>query len=56
MFVHKTTLAIPQGNGVGYNTTSPFSGSRHYFGAILNSNTGRTGGGGEGGGTLSSVN
>jgi hypothetical protein len=26
----RTSLAIPQGSGVGCNTTSSFSGSRHY--------------------------
>jgi hypothetical protein len=30
--VRRTTVAIPQGSGVGCNTTSPFSGSRHYVG------------------------
>ena len=29
--VRKTPLAIPQGIGVGSNTTSPFAGSRHYI-------------------------
>jgi hypothetical protein len=30
--VRRTSLAMPQGSGVGCNTTSPFSGSRHYVG------------------------
>ena len=28
--VRRTSVAIPQGSGVGCNTTSPFAGSRHY--------------------------
>ena len=31
VYVHRTPLAIPQGSGVGCNTTSPFGGSRHYI-------------------------
>ena len=34
MSVRRTPLAIPQGNGVGCNTTSPFAGSRHYVSDI----------------------
>ena len=30
--VRRTSSTIPQGSGVGCNTTSPFSGSRHYVG------------------------
>ena len=29
--VRRTSVAIPQGSGVGCNTTSPFVGSRQYF-------------------------
>ena len=29
VYVHRTSLAIPQGSGVRCNTTSPFAGSRH---------------------------
>ena len=31
VYVRKTSVAKPQGNGVGCNTTSPFTWSRHYF-------------------------
>jgi hypothetical protein len=29
--VRRTPVTKPQGIGVGCNTTSPFTGSRHYF-------------------------
>ena len=32
VFVHRTSVVIPQGNGVGCDTTSPFAGSIHYVG------------------------
>ena len=34
VYVCKTSLATPKGNGVRYRTTSPFAGSGHYISNI----------------------
>jgi hypothetical protein len=34
VYVRKTSLATPKGNGVRCRTTSPFAGSRHFISNI----------------------